>query len=479
MNRMLVISSMVYKFSERFLVKIFGLVIAVVLARYIAPQDFGYLAILMVFEFFAEVFVNSGMPTALVQKRDIVEQDYSTAFYVGLGMAGIFVLCLFFAAPWISHYYGTDDLIWPLRIYSLVLLISAFNGIKFARLQRKMRFRVQLICYTIAVLASGVLGVYLAMRGLGLWALVSYVMSQAVFLMILLFVVDGWYPKLNFDWNRAMILFSFGSRILGVNLLNNLYNNCRSLIIGKQFNVTELAYYDRGKWISEVVSSNYDNAIQSVILPTLAREQDNQERAFAIVRRSVGIGILVLIPVLFGLVVLAKPLIVLLITERWLFAVPYMQVLTLAFLTIPVVSTLMTAVVALGYSSADLRIEVYRKAVQIGILIYSVVAYDSVMAIAQWFVIGNFIDLFLVVCLTKKYVGYSLQHLFVDSWKVLIASVIMGGVVYQVSLFGWSNLLTVVGGFVVGVVVYGLLCWLLRVEAFMYVIGILRNKFMY
>ena len=155
-------------------------------------------------------------------------------------------------------------------------------------------------------------------------------MSQALFLCMLLFVADKWWPGLVFNFERAKELFGFGSRILGVNVLNNLYNSCRSLVIGKQFDVTSLAFYDRGKWIAEVVAGNFDNVIQSVMLPTLAREQDNRERVLAIIRRSVRIGLLALTPVLVGLVVLAKPLIVLLVTDKWLPAVEYMQVLSLA-----------------------------------------------------------------------------------------------------------------------------------------------------
>ena len=477
MRRSLVISSMLYKFGERFFVRIFGLIVVIVLARYVSNEDFGFLAILLVFENFADVFVNSGLPTALVQGRDIQESDYSIAFYIGCGIGCFFVLALFVFAPWISNFYKTEVLVWPLRIFSLMLLVHAFNGVKMARLQRKMQFRSQLVCRVIAAIVSGILGICLALKGYGLWALVGYIMTQGVGLSLMLMLADSWRPSFVFELSRAKNLFNFGSRILGVNLLNNLYNGCRPLFIGHQFAVSDLAYYDRGKWISEVVSNNYDATIQSVMLPVLAREQDNSERVKKIIRRTVSLGIFVLTPVLVGLIVLAKALIVLLITEKWLPAVEYMQILTLAFLAIPVVSTLITGIVALGYSGADLRIEVYRKVLQIGTLLYSVLAYDSVIAIAWWFVIGSIADMILVVCLTRKYVGYSLQNLFVDSWRVLVASVVVGGVVYQVSLLGWSNLLTVVSGVAIGAVVYGVICWILRVEAFIYVVRILKEKF--
>ena len=234
MNKGKVISSLVFKFVERLAVKGIGLVIGIILARLLAPELFGLVAIISVFINLAQTFVQSGLGTALVQNRTADEKDYSTVFYLSTGIAVLMIAVLFAIAPLVGRYYDNAALIWPLRVYSFSLLFGALNSVQNAKLQREMQFRVMMRCNLIATIISGAIGVAAAFLGAGLWALVIYYFSNQVIVAVCMLVAQRWYPKWMFSVKRAKELFGFGWKMLVSALLCSLYNDIRSLIIGKK-----------------------------------------------------------------------------------------------------------------------------------------------------------------------------------------------------------------------------------------------------
>jgi len=478
MKKRVIVLSMIFKFLERVGVKLLNLIVGIILARYIAPEDFGLVAIIAVLEIIVMTLTESGLTTALVQSNDLQEEDYSTVFFACLFLALIFVSVIFIYAPAISKFYNTDKLVLPLRFYMLLVVVNTYNGIKLAKWMRNMQFRAQMACQILSAFFSGIIGIYMAIMSCGLWTLVVYLFNQALFLTICMFFVDRWIPSFTFNWTRAKRYFSFGVPILAVNLLTNIYKSIQPLIIGKKFALNELAYYDRGKGLIEVVTVNLDNTIQSVMLPVLSKEQENFSCMQSVVKRTISSGIFFLTPILIGLSIFAYPIIKLLLSEKWLFSVQYMQIFAFGALFSPVVSTLMTALIAIGEVKLNFKIELFRKIVQILILIYSIVAYDTIMAIVYGYVIGCFIDVILVVNFTRNIIGYGFYKFINDSWKIYVVSAIMGLSIFLLDqqMILYHESIRIFIGFAFGISIYGVLCYFLRVESFYYFFNIAKGR---
>ena len=242
MNKATVIKSLIYKFIERFSVKVIGLVISIILARLLAPEVFGQLALLTVFTDLSLTVVDGGLNSALVQSKEAGERDYSTVFIITLGLSAVMIVLLYFAAPFIADYYKSPALITPLRFYSLSMLFSSFNSIQVARMQREMRFREMMYCSLAATLIAGALGIVLAYKGAGLWALVGYYFSHIVMTCLAMLCVNRWIPHGRFSKDSAKRLYGFGIKMLASSMITTVYNDIRPLIIGKKFSTADLGY---------------------------------------------------------------------------------------------------------------------------------------------------------------------------------------------------------------------------------------------
>ena len=237
-NNHVIISSVIYKFSERVIVKLIAFVISIVLARMLEPETFGLLAIITVFTNFCQVFVQGGINVALIQSKEVNRKDYSTAFWISLVVAGITYAVLFFLAPYISRYYHTNNLIAPLRVLSICLVFCAYNSIQTAKMTRNMAFKKMFICSLITTIIAGTVGIIAAYKGFGLWALILYHLFTQIMVCITMFVAERWLPQFEFSIKRAKELFSYGWKILVSNLLYSVYTDIRALLIGR-FYTTE------------------------------------------------------------------------------------------------------------------------------------------------------------------------------------------------------------------------------------------------
>ena len=469
-------SSLAYKSAEQLINKGLGLVISVILARILSPDHFGQLAILTVFINLSQTIVQSGLNSAVVQTKELHKADYSTTFYISLVLAILMVVVLFFTAPLISSLYDAPSLITPLRVYSITLLFGAFNSIQLAKLQREMKFKVTMITRTIATLLSGVIGVYSAFAGFGLWALVIYNLSSNVFNCITMLFVCKWLPKLEFSITRAKVLWSYGWRMLVSSLLCSIYNDIRSLIIGKKYSTEDLGYYNRGEQFPYIFANTLDTAVQSVMFPAISSIQDQKERIRAVLSKSVSLGALVIIPILIGLMVVAEPFITLLLTEKWLPAVPYMQIICIGHASYSISSANLTAIKSIGRSDVYMKLEAVRRVVMIIILLLSVFCFNSIEAIVIGFAISSWLDVAIIMFPVKKLVGYGLFDLVKDVYKIIICVAIMAGVTFLVGLISMPTILTLILQIVVGIAVYVLACLLLKEKSFYELLAFIKSK---
>ena len=378
MDKNKIIKSLFYKFIERFAVKGVGMVIGILLARLIAPEAFGQVVILTVCANLSLTLIEGGLNTALVQSREADDRDYSTVFYITLLLSCVVIFVMQFLAPPIARYYKSPEMALPLRVYVFSLFFSSYNSIQVAQLQREMRFREMMFCNLAATVLAGTLGLFLAWRGAGVWALAVYYFAQVAFACIAMFFVLRWLPKSPFSPASAKRLYGFGIKMLAASLITNIYNDIRPLIIGRRFSTADLGYYNRGQTFSSTVSLNLDAAVQSVMFPAMARTQDDPAHLTAMFRRAKSMGAFLIFPVMFGMAAVAVPMVRLLLTDRWLPAVPFVVLLSIGEAQVPLTSTNLILVKAVGRSDLYARQEVLRRALMLIVLAVSVLYFHSV-----------------------------------------------------------------------------------------------------
>lgn len=465
-SRTTVIKSLIWKLLERGSVQVVTFVVTIVLARILLPEDYGLIALVLVFVNVSNVIVDGGLNMALVQKKDADNVDFSTIFYTSLLLATILYLLLYIFSGSIAGFYGKSELIPVIRVLGISLFFYAISSIQKAFLSRNLLFKKLFYSSLGAVLVSGILGIWMAKLGYGVWALVAQNLSVQVVTTIIMWFTVAWRPQLVFSFDRFKGLFNFGWKIFASNFLINIFVNVRSLIIGKVYNASALGYFDRGKQFPALIIENINASIQAVLFPVLSGEQDNVQAVKAMVRRSIKMSAFIIFPLVIGLAAVAKPLVLALLTEKWMGAVPYIQIFCMAYLLMPMQVANIQAIQALGYSGKTLKIEVIKKVIELIILVITVPL--SVQAIAWGIVIYNAICLFINSKPNKDLLGYGVLEQIQDITPILAVALLMGGIAYSVLLFNLTPRVTLCIQFVVGVAAYLLLSVLFKIEAFTY-----------
>ncbi len=467
----IIISSLLYNFIERFSVKSLGLVIGIILARLLAPDVFGIIAIITVFINLSQTIIQSGLNTALIQNKDVTENDYSTVFWVSLVLAILIILLLYFFAPLIAFCYESGTLVTPLRVYSLVLIFGSVNSIQIAILQRKMLFKKLMKCSLIATIASGFLGVLIAYLHCGIWALVIYFSSNIIFTCLLLFFITRWFPRFCFSYSRFKILFGYGWKMLISALLCTLYSDIRSLIVGKLYSPETLAFYNRGQQFPYIVSNTIDNTIQSVMFPSLSMTQTDIVSFKRMLRRSLSSGVLIISITMVFLSIVSRPLIQILFTDKWLPAVPYMQIFCIAEINIPFTSSCLIAIKAIGRSDVYMKLEFFRRLAMLFVLLISIFCFNSALSIAYGFLISAWLDIVIISIPMKKIFNYGILEQFLDTWKIFLAVFICSLFIIILGMIQHNIFVSLFIQFSIGFPLYILLCYFLRVDSFLYVLS--------
>lgn len=465
-SRSTVIKSLVWKLLERCSVQVVTFVVTIVLARILLPEDYGLIALVLVFVNVSNVIVDGGLNMALVQKKDADNVDFSTIFYTSILLATLLYATLFaFAGP-IANFYDKPELVPVVRVLGISLIFYAITSIQKAFLSRHLLFKKLFYSSLGAVIVSGVIGIWMAKKGYGVWALVAQNLSVQIVTTIIMWFTVKWRPQFVFSFERFKGLFNFGWKIFASNFLINIFVNVRSLIIGKVYSASALGFFDRGKQFPALIIENINASIQAVLFPVLSGEQDNVQTVKAMVRRSIKMSAYIIFPLVIGLAVVAKPLVLALLTEKWLGAVPYIQIFCMAYLLMPMQVANIQAIQALGYSGKTLKIEVIKKIIELIILVITVPI--SVPAIAWGIVAYNAICLFINSKPNKELLGYGAIEQIVDIAPILLASVLMGVITFAVLFLSLSPIITLCLQLIVGVCSYLLFSVVFKLEAFQY-----------
>lgn len=468
MDRNVVIKSLLFKYSERILYQGIAFIVQIILARILSPHDYGTLALLTVFIAISQVFVQSGLNTALIQAKEISEDDYSTVFWVSFGISCALYLVLFFLAPIIANYYCRPELKSVLRVLALILLPGAFNSIQNAKIARELLFKYLMYSTFSATLLSGIVGIIMAYWGYGIWALVFQQLSNQILVCLFMGVFIRWVPRWVFQFNRIRVLFSFGWKLMVSALLDVGYTQLRSLIIGKRYSSESLGFYNRGMQFPQLIVDNLNGSIQSVMLPVLSRSQDDKARMKEMMRRSIVTSSYVIFPLMVGLGVVAEPLVSILLTDKWLPCVPYLRIFCFIFAFYPVHTANLQALNAQGRSDCFLRLEILKKIVGVAALVIVILKFDTAMSIAWSGVVIALISCFINAHPNKRLLGYSYFEQLRDIFPSAVISAIMGAVVYLLKYLPFSNGVILFVQVLIGIACYLLLSEITHLECYLY-----------
>ena len=465
MNNSLV-NSLVWKLLERFGVQGISFIIQIILARILSPDDYGVLSVMIIFTTLANVFIQTGFNTALIQNKDVTEEDYSSVFWISIIMAFLIYVLLFVIAPIIADFYDMPTIVKPFRVLSLVLFPGSLNSIQLAKVSKELDFKQVFRSNIGAILVSGLLGIILAYLGWGVWALVLQYLSNVIIACIVMHFTVGWTPKLAYNFKRVKSLLSFGWKILISSLIDALYQDLSSLVIGKKYSSSMLGFYNRGKQFPQFFIGAINGAVQSVMLPAMARKQDDRRHVKTLMRKSIMLSSFIIFPIMAGLAGIADSLVALLLTEKWLISVPFLQIFCFSLAFYPVHSCNLQAINAMGRSDIFLKLEIIKKVLGIILLMISILFFSSPIAIAFTGVITSVIGCFINAYPNKILIDYSYYEQFKDIIPSLGLSLIMFFCILPLKLLNLPIAIIVLSQIAAGILVYFILSILFRVRAF-------------
>lgn len=466
-----VLSGLFWKVMENGGTQGIQFLVSVLLARMLTPAESGEVMLIMIFITIGNVFVQSGFNTSLIQKQEADEADYSSAFYISIGIAAFAYLLLYLAAPAIGDFYGQPVFCPVLRVLAVTLFFGAFTSVQSAMAAKGMEFKKLCMASLFSALGSGIIGVSLAAAGGGLWALVLQQFFYSFFLMAALFVLVKWRPRLLFSVKKAGELFSYGWKILCSGLIDTIFNNVYGLVIGKLYNSDMMGQYSRGNQFPALIANNLGAAIQSVMLPAFSACQEDRKKVKSMVRRSIVTSSYLVFPMMAGLIAVAEPMVRLLLTDKYLPCVPMLRLLCIAYATWPLHVANLQAINALGRSEIFLKLEIIKKAVSVAALLLSLPF--GIYAMVGLKAATDFICTFINAYPNKRLLNYSFLEQWRDVLPSLLLSAVMCGVCYGVQFLTKGPLVTLVVQIFTGVVVYGGLSWLFKVESFVYLLRLL------
>lgn len=468
------ITNFMWRFTERTAAQLVAFVVSIILARILAPECYGTIALVTVFTTILQVFVDSGLGTALIQKKDADDLDFSSVFFFNMVMCIVLYIGMFIAAPYIATFYNDEGLTPIIRFISLTIIISGVKGIQQAYVSRNMLFKRFFFSTIGGTLISAVVGIYLAYAGCGVWALAVQQISNALVDTLILWLTVRWRPKMMFSWTRLKSLLKFGWKLLVSALLDTVYSNLRNLIIGKKYTSADLAYFDQGDKLPKAIATNINVSIDSVLLPTMSKVQDRTEAVRTLTRRAIRISVYIVAPLMIGFACCADSLVRLVLTDKWLPCVPFIRILCVSYLFWPIHTANLNAIKAVGRSDIFLKLEVIKKAVGLALLLST-----------MWFGVKIMAYGLLVECLFGQIVNTwpnkkLLHYGYVDQMKDIAPSILlamaMGVAVYCIGLVSMPDILKVVVQITLGIVIYVAGSGIFHMKEFEYLIKKLRKK---
>ena len=467
-----VASNFLWRLFERFGAQGVTLVVSIVLARILDPEDYGTIALVTVFISILSVFVTSGVNDALIQKKDADELDFSSMFFFNIVLCLFLYALMFVSAPGIARFYRRPDLVPYIRVLSLLLVCSGVKNIQSAYVSRHMLFKRFFFATLGGTVAAAVVGIWMALKGCGVWALIVQNLVNSTLDTLILWLTVKWRPKLMFSMKRLKALLAYAWKLTASALVDTVYNRLYQLIIGKKYTDLDLAYYNKGDTFPNLLVTSINSATDSVLLPMLSAAQESRERVKEMTRRAIKLSSYVIMPVMFGFAAVAEPTIRLLLTDKWLPCVPYLRIfcVTYAFFCVHVAN--LNAIKALGRSDLYLKLEVVKKLVGLSVVLVSMWYGVYVMALSS--LLTSVLSQLINSWPNRKLLGYGYGEQLKDMLPHLLLSGGMALAVYALGLLGLGDLPTLILQILLGAALYVVGSLLLKLDSFTYILTLIR-----
>lgn len=470
----LVINGLLWKFLEKLFSQLITFIISIFLARILSPHDYGLIALVNIFLIISNVFTTTGFSSALIQRKDCNSDDFSTIFYCSLLMSLLLYFIIYISSPYISSFYSTPELTLILRVLALQLPIAAYNAILNAWIAKQMNFKISFLSTFIANIIAGSLGLLIAYLGYGIWALVFQSLCYLFLATLILSILINWHPKIHFSITRAKALMNFGWNILFTDLLGTVFSQLATFIIGTKYTLSELAFFNRGKQFPELITNNIDAPITTVLFPAMSRFSNQPDAIKELTRKSIRFTTFLLAPLMLGLISIAHPLVEVLLTDKWLPAVPYLQLICLERLFSTLNCANMQAIKALGRSDILLKLEFLKKPIYLIIIVTA--AFYSVLAIAIAIACYGFIALLINSHPNKKLLNYSVYEQAQDTYLSFINAILMLLSIHCLTLFIKNSLALIFSQIALGIFIYILLSFLSKKSVIYELINFLKSN---
>lgn len=471
-SKSIVFTNLIWRLAERCGAQLVAFVVSIVLARILDPDAYGTIALITVFTTILQVFVDSGLGNALIQKKDADDLDFATVFFTNVLFCAVLYLAIFLFAPLISSFYGRSEMTPYIRVLGLTVLISGIKNVQQAYVSRHMLFKRFFFSTLGGTITAGAAGIVMALSGFGVWALVAQQVINLAIDTTILWITVKWRPHKMFSIERLKGLFSFGWKLLASSLLDTVYNDLRQLVIGKMYSSSDLAYYNQGKKFPSLIITNVNASIDSVLLPAMANVQDSMEHIRKMTRRAIKTSVYIMAPLMMGLVVTATPVIQLILTDKWLSCVPFLRIFCISYMFYPIHTANLNAIKAMGRSDLFLKLEIAKKVVGMVLLLSTM--WFGVMAMAYSLLVSSLLSQIINSRPNRMLLKYGYIEQLKDILPAILLAVFMGVCVYPIQMLGLSNVITLIIQIVLGVVIYIGGSLVLKLDSFQYLWEIVK-----
>ena len=464
-----------WRFFERCGAQAVTLIVSIVLARILDPSIYGVVSLISVFIAILQVFIDCGLGTALIQKKDSDQIDFSTVFYSNIVLCSLLYSVLFFCSPLIASFYQSESLVAIIRVMGLSLIISAFKNIEQAYVTKHLIFRKFFFATLVGTIIAAIVGILMAVRGYGVWALVVQNLVNQTVDTIILFLIIKWKPSFHFSFKRLKKLFGFSWKLLVTGLIDVIYQKIRQLVIGKGYSKDDLAFYNEGQQIPYTIISNVNTSIDSILFPVLSREQEDVNRVKELTRKAIRISTFVITPMLIGLAAVSESLVHFVLTEKWMPCVFFLILSCLMFIFAPINTAILNSFKALGKSRVVLMLEIIKKS--FGILLLIITFNMGVKAIAIGFLISYIFASLINLFPAQKILNYSFFEQCSDFVPNFLISIFMGICVYRFNFLGLLDWVALSIQIPFGILIFLILVFVTKNKNFDEIIRVVKELF--
>ena len=472
MNKNKVFSNLLWRFFERCGAQGVAFIVQIILARLLDPEVYGAIALVTAITTILMVFVDSGFGNALIQKKEADELDFSSVFYFNLAICFALYLLLFAFAPLIARFYGIPELKSVIRVLGTVVIIAGIRNVQQAYVSRNMMFKRFFFATLGGTIGSAAVGIAMACMGYGIWALVAQTVLNNLLGTVILWFTVKWRPTAEFSLQRLKGLFSYGWKLLASSLIDTVSTQLWQLVIGKKYTSDDLAFYNRGVTFPNIIVTNINSSIDSVLLPALSAKQDDVDNVRAMTRRAIQVSSYIMWPLMIGLFVCAEPIVSLLLTDKWLPCVPFIRIFCITYAFYPIHTANLNAIKAMGRSDVFLKLEIIKKIINLAILLITM--WFGILTMAYGVLAEGIICQVINAWPNRKLIDYKYTEQVKDIVPYILLSALMGLCCGAVTLLHLGSLATLCIQVILGAAVYIALSMLLKIPSFNYILDIAK-----